>query len=159
MANQEKPSQEMLENWHKDPKNWKWGLFYYNKEDNLRAIKLPAAELLSKAQRNLNDEAEQAVKEAERIEQLEAAANQVTQTPCLRRLRSGTPGRPKRNPGRSLCLAVWLRLAAPATGGPSSSPRHRAPPPRDAPPPTGTPTATRFLSRRCDRAPATAPSP
>lgn len=27
------PSQETLEKWHKDPNNWKWGLFYYNKED------------------------------------------------------------------------------------------------------------------------------
>jgi uncharacterized membrane protein len=22
-----------LEKWHNDPKNWKWGLFYFNKED------------------------------------------------------------------------------------------------------------------------------
>jgi uncharacterized membrane protein len=29
-----KPSQETLEKWHKDPANWKWGGFYYNKEDN-----------------------------------------------------------------------------------------------------------------------------
>lgn len=29
-----KPSQETLEKWHKDPANWKWGSFYYNKEDN-----------------------------------------------------------------------------------------------------------------------------
>jgi uncharacterized membrane protein len=27
------PSQETLEKWHKDPNNWKWGMFYYNKED------------------------------------------------------------------------------------------------------------------------------
>ncbi|WP_396145678.1 DUF5808 domain-containing protein [Flavobacterium sp.] len=30
----ENPSKETLDNWHKDPNNWKWGLFYYNKEDN-----------------------------------------------------------------------------------------------------------------------------
>ena len=29
----EKPSKETLEKWHKDPNNWKWGSFYYNKED------------------------------------------------------------------------------------------------------------------------------
>ena len=29
-----KPSKETLEKWHKDPANWKWGSFYYNKEDN-----------------------------------------------------------------------------------------------------------------------------
>lgn len=29
----EKPSKEILEQWSKDPKNWKWGVFYYNKED------------------------------------------------------------------------------------------------------------------------------
>ncbi len=28
-----KPSKEILEKWHKDPNNWKWGSFYYNKED------------------------------------------------------------------------------------------------------------------------------
>ena len=28
------PSKETLEKWHKDPKNWKWGSFYYNKEDH-----------------------------------------------------------------------------------------------------------------------------
>lgn len=28
------PSKETLEKWHKDPNNWKWGSFYYNKEDN-----------------------------------------------------------------------------------------------------------------------------
>lgn len=22
-----------LEKWHQDPSNWKWGIFYYNKED------------------------------------------------------------------------------------------------------------------------------
>ena len=28
-----KPSKETLEKWRKDPNNWKWGFFYYNKED------------------------------------------------------------------------------------------------------------------------------
>jgi uncharacterized membrane protein len=28
-----KPSQETQDQWSKDPKNWKWGVFYYNKED------------------------------------------------------------------------------------------------------------------------------
>jgi uncharacterized membrane protein len=30
----EKPTKETLEKWHKDPNNWKWGSFYYNKEDH-----------------------------------------------------------------------------------------------------------------------------
>lgn len=29
----EKPSREIKERWHKDPVNWKFGTFYYNKED------------------------------------------------------------------------------------------------------------------------------
>jgi uncharacterized membrane protein len=33
MENQEEPSQETQERWRKDPDNWIWGLFYYNKED------------------------------------------------------------------------------------------------------------------------------
>jgi uncharacterized membrane protein len=33
MENQEKPSQETEEKWSKDPNNWIWGIFYYNKED------------------------------------------------------------------------------------------------------------------------------
>lgn len=33
MQNLNKPSRETLAHWHQDPKNWKWGLFYYNKED------------------------------------------------------------------------------------------------------------------------------
>jgi uncharacterized membrane protein len=33
MENQENPNQETLEKWNKDPKNWIWGIFYYNKED------------------------------------------------------------------------------------------------------------------------------
>jgi uncharacterized membrane protein len=28
-----KPSKETLEKWSKDPNNWVWGMFYYNKED------------------------------------------------------------------------------------------------------------------------------
>jgi len=33
MENQEKPNQETLDKWHKDPNNWVWGMFYYNKND------------------------------------------------------------------------------------------------------------------------------
>lgn len=33
MENQDKPSQETLEKWSKDPNNWILGIFYYNKED------------------------------------------------------------------------------------------------------------------------------
>ncbi|MFI0490991.1 DUF5808 domain-containing protein [Flavobacterium sp.] len=33
MENQDNPSQETLEKWSKDPNNWIWGIFYYNKED------------------------------------------------------------------------------------------------------------------------------
>jgi uncharacterized membrane protein len=29
----QKPTRETLENWHKDPNNWKWGWIYYNKKD------------------------------------------------------------------------------------------------------------------------------
>ena len=29
----EEPSKETLEKWHKDPNNWKFDCFYYNKED------------------------------------------------------------------------------------------------------------------------------
>ena len=28
-----KPDKELLKQWSADPNNWKWGLFYYNKED------------------------------------------------------------------------------------------------------------------------------
>ena len=28
-----KPTKEQLDKWHDDPSNWRWGLFYYNKED------------------------------------------------------------------------------------------------------------------------------
>lgn len=27
------PSREQIKQWHNDPKNWKWGMFYCNKED------------------------------------------------------------------------------------------------------------------------------
>ena len=33
MENKDNPSQETLERWRKDPNNWIWGIFYYNKED------------------------------------------------------------------------------------------------------------------------------
>ena len=33
MEKEEKPSQETLLQWHNDPANWKWGVFYYNKKD------------------------------------------------------------------------------------------------------------------------------
>ncbi len=33
MENQDNPSQETQERWSKDPNNWIWGIFYYNKED------------------------------------------------------------------------------------------------------------------------------
>ncbi|MFT5963688.1 MAG: putative membrane protein [Flavobacterium sp.] len=33
MNQKEKPSKESLEKWHKDPNNWKLGVFYYCKED------------------------------------------------------------------------------------------------------------------------------
>lgn len=33
MEDQDNPSQETLEKWSKDPDNWIWGIFYYNKED------------------------------------------------------------------------------------------------------------------------------
>lgn len=29
-----KPNKETLEKWQKDPNNWIWGIFYYNKEDD-----------------------------------------------------------------------------------------------------------------------------
>jgi uncharacterized membrane protein len=28
-----KPTKETINAWHKDPANWKWGIFYYNKND------------------------------------------------------------------------------------------------------------------------------
>ena len=33
MVDQDNPSKETLEKWSKDPDNWIWGLFYYNKGD------------------------------------------------------------------------------------------------------------------------------
>ena len=33
MNKNEFPDQETKERWHKDPNNWIWGLFYYNKLD------------------------------------------------------------------------------------------------------------------------------
>lgn len=33
MENDDKPSQETLEEWHNDSNNWKWGIFYFNKKD------------------------------------------------------------------------------------------------------------------------------
>tara|TARA_R110000868_G_scaffold14457_2_gene67338 strand:+ start:5821 stop:6051 length:231 start_codon:yes stop_codon:yes gene_type:complete len=33
MNQEEKPTKETLNKWHKDPNNWKLGVFYYNKED------------------------------------------------------------------------------------------------------------------------------
>ena len=33
MRNSENPSNETLEKWSKDPNNWIWGMFYFNKED------------------------------------------------------------------------------------------------------------------------------
>lgn len=33
MSNEDKPSKETLEEWHKDPDNWILGVFYFNKKD------------------------------------------------------------------------------------------------------------------------------
>jgi len=33
MALNQDPSKETLDKWNKDPNNWIWGIFYYNKED------------------------------------------------------------------------------------------------------------------------------
>ncbi len=33
MQTNNQPTKETLDAWHKDPSNWKWGLFYYNKND------------------------------------------------------------------------------------------------------------------------------
>ncbi len=33
MKDNEEQSKETLEKWHKDPKNWQWGIFYFNKDD------------------------------------------------------------------------------------------------------------------------------
>ena len=34
MDNKQKPKEETKRQWHQDPNNWIWGIFYYNKEDN-----------------------------------------------------------------------------------------------------------------------------
>lgn len=34
MEDPDNPSPETQERWSKDPNNWIWGIFYYNKEDN-----------------------------------------------------------------------------------------------------------------------------
>ncbi|MET0759888.1 MAG: DUF5808 domain-containing protein [Flavobacterium sp.] len=33
MTEKEKPSKETLKEWSNNPSNWKWEMFYYNKED------------------------------------------------------------------------------------------------------------------------------
>ncbi len=33
MKRKEKPSRETLDQWHDDPSNWRYGIFYYNKND------------------------------------------------------------------------------------------------------------------------------
>ena len=33
MKTNEKPTNETLNEWHNDPSNWKWGIFYYNNKD------------------------------------------------------------------------------------------------------------------------------
>ena len=33
MTIREKPTKEDFTNWQNDPKNWKWGIFYFNKND------------------------------------------------------------------------------------------------------------------------------
>ena len=33
MPTENKPSKATLNQWHKDPNNWKWGMFYFNKKD------------------------------------------------------------------------------------------------------------------------------
>jgi len=33
MKTKGKPSELLLKQWHEDPKNWKLGVFYYNKDD------------------------------------------------------------------------------------------------------------------------------
>jgi uncharacterized membrane protein len=35
------PSQETLEAWRTNPKYWKWGMFYYNKEDDRLLVDKP----------------------------------------------------------------------------------------------------------------------
>lgn len=33
MEHNHKPTKETLDRWHNDPNNWKWGVFYFNKDD------------------------------------------------------------------------------------------------------------------------------
>ncbi len=33
MDTKEKPNKEIFDQWHDDPANWIWGIFYYNKKD------------------------------------------------------------------------------------------------------------------------------
>ncbi|MBG6061045.1 putative membrane protein [Flavobacterium sp. CG_9.1] len=33
MSSYQEPSKETSDRWKNDPKNWVWGIFYYNKED------------------------------------------------------------------------------------------------------------------------------
>ena len=33
MTTEEKLTKDTLENWRKDPNNWKWRIFYFNKDD------------------------------------------------------------------------------------------------------------------------------
>lgn len=35
------PSNEQIKQWHNDPNNWKWRLFYYNKEDSRLLVDKP----------------------------------------------------------------------------------------------------------------------
>ena len=35
------PSKEQIEKWHNNPNNWKWRLFYYNKEDSRLIVDKP----------------------------------------------------------------------------------------------------------------------
>jgi uncharacterized membrane protein len=37
----ENPGKEILEEWRKNPKYWKWKMFYYNKEDNRLLVDKP----------------------------------------------------------------------------------------------------------------------
>lgn len=37
----EHPSKETLDDWHKNPKYWKWGLFYVNKQDQRLFVDKP----------------------------------------------------------------------------------------------------------------------
>jgi uncharacterized membrane protein len=37
----ENPSEEILNSWHKNKKNWKLGIFYFNKEDKRLIVDKP----------------------------------------------------------------------------------------------------------------------